>query len=212
MSISSPLSFFFSYSYFCFVFNHFFNHFFFNHFFFFSRYAEITRAVIAGDLGSLSEATSAHESYFVDLGVLLVLEKLRSIALRNLLRKVYLIENESRPAEGKSNKLQLSVVQDALRLATKTKQQRNQGKHHGKNHGKNPSDSHAAVHGAHGDANDGQENGIHNIEIDIDEVECLVANLIAAGYVKGYISHSHKILVLSKDNPFPALRSVKSYL
>ena len=41
------------------------------------------------------------------------------------------------------------------------------------------------------------------MEIDLDEVECILSNLIFRGYVKGYISHSKRILVLSKKDPFP---------
>ena len=43
------------------------------------------------------------------------------------------------------------------------------------------------------------------VEMDMDEVECLVANLIFRGYVKGYLSHRHHIAVLSKNDAFPAL-------
>lgn len=42
-------------------------------------------------------------------------------------------------------------------------------------------------------------------DIEFDETEFLVANLISKGYIKGYISHQHSILVVSKQNPFPAL-------
>ena len=41
------------------------------------------------------------------------------------------------------------------------------------------------------------------MEIDLDEVECILSNLIFKKYVKGYISHSKRILVLSKKDPFP---------
>ena len=41
------------------------------------------------------------------------------------------------------------------------------------------------------------------VEIDNDEVECILANLVSRGYVKGYISHGKRILVLSKKDPFP---------
>lgn len=44
-------------------------------------------------------------------------------------------------------------------------------------------------------------------DIDVTEVECIVANLIYMGYIKGYISHQHQKLVVSKQNPFPALTS-----
>lgn len=36
-----------------------------------------------------------------------------------------------------------------------------------------------------------------------DEAECLVANLIFQGHIKGYISHSNGVVVLSKKDPFP---------
>ena len=39
--------------------------------------------------------------------------------------------------------------------------------------------------------------------IDLDEVECILANLIYRGYVRGYLSHSKRMLVLSKRDPFP---------
>ena len=39
--------------------------------------------------------------------------------------------------------------------------------------------------------------------IDLDEVECILANLIFRGYVRGYISHSKRMLVLSRKDPFP---------
>ena len=42
-------------------------------------------------------------------------------------------------------------------------------------------------------------------DTDFVETEFIVANLISKGYIKGYISHQHSILVVSKQNPFPAL-------
>jgi len=48
--------------------------------------------------------------------------------------------------------------------------------------------------------------------VDIDEVECIVANMIYNGKVKGYISHQKSFLVLSKADPFPtqAIVAVKA--
>lgn len=40
--------------------------------------------------------------------------------------------------------------------------------------------------------------------IDLDEIECILANLIFRGYVRGYLSHSKRVLVLSKRDPFPS--------
>ena len=46
------------------------------------------------------------------------------------------------------------------------------------------------------------------LTMDRDEVECVLANLIYKGYVKGYLSHQHAKLVVSKGNAFPPLREV----
>lgn len=45
-------------------------------------------------------------------------------------------------------------------------------------------------------------------DVDLDEVQCILANLIYMGHIKGYISQQHQKLVVSKQNPFPALSSV----
>lgn len=42
-------------------------------------------------------------------------------------------------------------------------------------------------------------------DITLDETHCIVANLIYEGKIKGYISHQHNKLVVSKQNPFPSL-------
>jgi hypothetical protein len=44
--------------------------------------------------------------------------------------------------------------------------------------------------------------------MDLDEVECILANLIFRGYVRGYISHTKRVLVLSKSNPFPTAKVI----
>lgn len=39
--------------------------------------------------------------------------------------------------------------------------------------------------------------------LDMDELECILANLIYMGLIKGYISHENRLLVLAKQDPFP---------
>ena len=46
------------------------------------------------------------------------------------------------------------------------------------------------------------------VTLDKEEVECYLANLIYKGYIKGYLSHQHSKLVVSKGNAFPPLRDV----
>uniref|UniRef100_A0A7C9AL51 PCI domain-containing protein n=1 Tax=Opuntia streptacantha TaxID=393608 RepID=A0A7C9AL51_OPUST len=43
------------------------------------------------------------------------------------------------------------------------------------------------------------------IDMDVDEVECIVAILIYKGLMKGYFAHKSKVVVLSKQDPFPKL-------
>ncbi|KAH8942731.1 hypothetical protein BDL97_13G009100 [Sphagnum fallax] len=44
-----------------------------------------------------------------------------------------------------------------------------------------------------------------NIDMDIDEVECIMAILIHRNFIKGYFSHKSKVVVLSKQDAFPVL-------
>lgn len=44
-------------------------------------------------------------------------------------------------------------------------------------------------------------------DVDADEVQCILANLIYKNYIKGYLSHQHNKLVVSKQNAFPSLAS-----
>jgi hypothetical protein len=39
--------------------------------------------------------------------------------------------------------------------------------------------------------------------MDVDEIECILANLIFRGYIKGYIAHAKQVLVVSKKAAFP---------
>ena len=42
-------------------------------------------------------------------------------------------------------------------------------------------------------------------DIDQDETQCIIANLINEGKIKGYISHQHQKVVVSKKDAFPSL-------
>lgn len=46
---------------------------------------------------------------------------------------------------------------------------------------------------------------ISGMEASPEEAECLVANMIYKGYMKGYISHEKQMVVLSNMNAFPRL-------
>lgn len=46
-------------------------------------------------------------------------------------------------------------------------------------------------------------------DVDNDAVECLLANLIFQGRVKGYISHEKKFMIVSKTDAFPSGTVIK---
>jgi nuclear mRNA export protein PCID2/THP1 len=46
-------------------------------------------------------------------------------------------------------------------------------------------------------------------DIDLDEIECILSNLIYRNQVKGYISHQKRYLIISKADPFPVNAIVK---
>lgn len=43
------------------------------------------------------------------------------------------------------------------------------------------------------------------VDVKVEEVHCMLSNLIYEGKIKGYISIAHQKLVLSKTNPFPSI-------
>ncbi|KAF9930062.1 COP9 signalosome (CSN) subunit [Linnemannia zychae] len=47
------------------------------------------------------------------------------------------------------------------------------------------------------------------VDIEEEEVECMLANMIYKGYIRGYLSHEKKVLVLSQKDPFPSLESLQ---
>lgn len=55
-----------------------------------------------------------------------------------------------------------------------------------------------------------QAPGVSHPSLDIDEAElqCLIAVLIHRRFIRGYISHSPLVLVVSKDKPFPRIADV----
>lgn len=121
------------------------------------QFWELVQAVCQGNLLVLDQVIEKYETFFIKCGIYLIVEKLKIIAYRNLLRKVYLILN--------THQLPVDALQTALHLMGQT-------------------------------------------DVDLDETQCIVANLIYEGKIKGYISHQHRKVVVSKQNPFPALTSL----
>lgn len=119
-----------------------------------TKFAPICEAVKKGNVLKFQEELESNEAYFYELGVYLILERLRMVLYRNLFKRVYLILGTHQiPIEAFLTVLQMQKVED----------------------------------------------------IDLEETQCIVANLVYQGKIKGYISLQHSKLVVSKQNAFPKL-------
>jgi nuclear mRNA export protein PCID2/THP1 len=50
---------------------------------------------------------------------------------------------------------------------------------------------------------------LHGIDMDVDQYECIFANLIVEGYAKGYIAHNNR-LVLKTVGAFPRVSTINA--
>jgi len=54
-----------------------------------TQFIEIIRAVKSGDIKTFDESLAEHQAFFIQRGVYVIVEKLRTLAWRNLFKKVY---------------------------------------------------------------------------------------------------------------------------
>lgn len=113
----------------------------------------IIAAMKQGDINMLEEELGKNQAFFIHHGIFLLLEKLKVVTYRNLIRMVH-------KGLKATSMLQLKAISTAFKLK--------------------------------------------GVAFDDDEMECMLANLIYDGYIKGYVSHKHKVVVLSTKNPFPS--------
>lgn len=120
------------------------------------EFQDVVSGVRQGNVRAVSEALVKHERFFIGAGIYLILEKLKTVAYRNLFRKVFLIKN--------NHQIDIAVFLQSLQWMKVE-------------------------------------------DVDHDETECILANMMYDGRIKGYISHAHRKVVLSKKEAFPALTS-----
>ncbi|OSS52441.1 hypothetical protein B5807_02075 [Epicoccum nigrum] len=129
-------------------------------------FGPLVACIRKGDLTGFDKALADGEPEFVKQRIFLTLERSRDIALRNLLRKVYLAGGYDDLKEGQTEK-------DRIRKS------------------RIPLINFATALRMGGQA------------VEDDEVECLLANQIYKGLMKGYISREHQMVVLNKKGAFP---------
>ncbi|KAG2386280.1 hypothetical protein C9374_002726 [Naegleria lovaniensis] len=122
------------------------------------EFMELSKACRTGDLRTYRRCLAENMNFFINDGTYLILEKIKVVVYRNLLRRVYCYKE-------KSARIPIPTFLAALKF-------------------------------------------VEDDPMDLDEAECILSNLIFSGFVRGYISHDKQILVVAKQNPFPALSTL----
>ncbi|KAI9785927.1 MAG: COP9 signalosome (CSN) subunit [Geoglossum umbratile] len=130
-------------------------------------FTPLCQSLKRGDLARFDAALIAGEDQFVKRRIYLTLERGRDIALRNLLRKVFLAGGLVVDKEGqKVRRTRIDVEEFGAGISMAA--------------------------------------GVKGGAMERDEVECLLANMIYKGLMKGYISREHgKVVLSTKGNAFP---------
>ncbi|KAJ2851912.1 COP9 signalosome (CSN) subunit [Coemansia brasiliensis] len=123
-----------------------------------AMYGELVKAAKAGNLREFDSLMQEKEQQLVNAGTYIAVERVRRVAVRQLIRKIYIMS-------GQQSRVAFKLLCDGFMAA-----------------------------------------GVE--DIDISEMESILADLIFAGYLKGYLAHDHGLAVLSKQQPFPPLFSI----
>lgn len=126
----------------------------------------ILSASISGNIAEFNQAIEKNEDWYIQKGIYLIIEKMRWIAYRNFIKKVYFVLTKDKLI----TTTQIQIDKYCLPFLKKF----------------DP----------------------YSSSICIDELVVIIANLIHIGYIRGYISQKSNILVVSKSNAFPPIRSV----
>ena len=118
----------------------------------FGEFYEVGNAIKRGDLRTLDALMAQHQQAFIRLGVFLVFEHARPIAIRNMVKRIYKIS-------GSNSRMSTAPVGIVL--------------------------------------------GFLEQDCDQSDIESVLVGLIFEGFIKGYLSHQKRMLVLSKADPFP---------
>ena len=138
-------------------------------------YHPFVQSIRSGDPGLYHRLVNENEPVLLKLGIFLAMERIKTLAIRCLFRKVWLIM-------GKPTRLAFRDFETACSL--------------------DPWEDVLDLMDTDTSAN--KENVIHR-QVVPEAVECLLANQIAQGWIRGYLSREKQMVVLSKVDPFPSL-------
>lgn len=134
-------------------------------------FGPLINCIKRGDPAGFDKALLDGRKEFVKRRIFLTLERGRDIAMRNLLRKVYIAQGFEDLKEGQTeahrirkSRIPLSHFAVALRMGL---------------------------------------GGESRLPLEDAEVECMLANMVYKGLMKGYVSREHSMVVLNKKGAFP---------
>lgn len=138
-------------------------------------FVDIVREIRLGNVRRLSELFDIHQHYLIHLGLFLITDKLKTIAYRNLFRLMTTIFGDMLENKDQKEKIPLQFFIPGFKKYS------------------DPSFKNL------------ESNDTESEESILDEIKCVLSNLIVQGVLKGYLSHAKNTLVLSKKEPFPQL-------
>jgi hypothetical protein len=182
-------------------------------------YGAVAACLRAGDVGGLRRALAANRLRYARSGTYLLLERLQLPCLRRLFRRAHgawaaAVVAEAGSAPGapppaRANQLPVALLVSALEAQGAFEEE--------------DEEEEALLREEDADADDEEDGGgaaagagararaasfperlaARARQRREDAVMCALANLIARDYVRGYVAYRSKVLVLSKQNPFP---------
>lgn len=153
-------------------------------------YRPFIDAIKLGDVPAYERQLELAEKRLMERGTYLVVERAREAAVRGLLKKAWILE--SKPA-----RMPIETFRNYYNAAWRVHYRRAHLLQGGQPQAAPPPPLDPIVEDHFSTTSMGTSC------IDSEETECLLANMIFKGLMKGYISHSHQLVVLSKDKPFP---------
>lgn len=151
-------------------------------------YSKIIKGVRDGNLLLLEQGIQENEKFILEKGLIVVMEKLKNVAVRNMLRKTFLAINNQETVT--NNKVPIKIFSFAIYKYTKYLEYLLSIDRLDM---LNPAAS-------------SDPNGKDTIDRLVDDLcECNMANIIFLNEMKGYIAHSAGKVVLLKTSPFPAV-------
>ncbi|KAI5959646.1 CSN12 [Candida pseudojiufengensis] len=138
------------------------------------------KAIKEGNLKKYDECMEKFENFLLKRHLYIIMELLRQFTQLNLFKKITFVINDTN-----NKSIQLNAYQIGFEFSMNYDQKNN--------YKINSSNSSSRILN----------------KIDILEIENIIANLITNGFIRGFLSNSSNVVVLSKSNPFPKIYNVK---